>query len=174
GKSDDGRSCPAPLPIGNHLGSRDIHHRDARVRRAEINPEYFWHWSVAILTLMLGSAHSDLDQRRAEQPVMKEVPLLKNSGHGLRGDGRVFLPNDSFVNLGIEWHSGLIDGPKTVALQDVPHLLVDEEHTLVKIVAFFGVLQRAIEIVDHRQEVLQYAGEGVLVEVGLLSIGALA
>ena len=78
------------------------------------------------------------------------------------------------MNVGIESHAGLADRLESVTLQNVEELLVVESHTLVKLVALFSMFERAVEVIDYRQEVADHAGQCVALEVGFLALGAFA
>src|SRR5215212_1390449 len=119
-------------------------------------------------------SHRHLHHRRPQQAVVEEVALLQDGGDGVRRDGIVFLAHDGFVDVGIERHARLFDRSHAVFLQDVEHLLVNQQDAFVKVVALGGVIERAVEVVEDRQEVLQHPRHCVLVELPLFALAAAA
>src|SRR3954468_13276538 len=98
--------------------------------------------------ILLGAADSDLHERRPQEPVMYEVAFLQDCRHGLRGKRRILFPDDGLVDLRVERHTRFVDQTESMFLQDVEQLLVNKENALVKIVPFFRMLERAVEVVD--------------------------
>ena len=91
------------------------------------------------------------------------------------GTRRIFLANDRFVDIRIEADARLRDRLQAVPLQDVEELFVDERDAFVKLVAFLGVLERAVEVVEDREEIADDAGRARSAEeVLLLALGAFA
>ena len=52
------------------------------------------------------------------------------------------------AEIGVEANAGLVDRLQPRLLQHVVQLLVDHQHALVEIVAFLGVIERAVEVVE--------------------------
>ncbi len=171
GESDHGRSRAASLPVGDHLRRRHVDDCHARIGRAEIDSDDFGH---VVYAGALRPAHGYLHHRRAKQPVMEEIALLQHSHHGMRRHGRVFFPDHRLMDVRIEMHADLVDRLHAVPLQHVEELFVDQQNALVKLVAFLGVIERAIEVVEHGQDVAKHRAEGVFEEVRLLPLVAFA
>src|SRR5687767_4891567 len=105
---------------------------------------------------------------------MQEIPFLKNRHHRMRRYGWVFFPDHGFMNVRIEMNVYFVDRLHSVPLKDLEQLFVDQQHAFVELVAFLGVLERAVEVVENRKDVPQHRSERVFEEVGLLSFVALA
>ena len=58
--------------------------------------------------------------------------------------------------------------------QDVEELFVDQQHAFVEVIAFFGMLECAVEVVEHRQEILDRFKERVLEVILFLAVAAFA
>ena len=111
--------------------------------------------------------------RRPQQPVVKEVTLLQDGGDGVRRNGRIFLAHDRLVDVGIEAHAGLGRSACSPCFcSDVEELLVDQRDAFVELVAFLGVLERAVEVVEDREEVLHRPAEGVALKKSAFSRSA--
>src|SRR6266849_5588891 len=124
--------------------------------------------------ILLGAADGHLHQGGSKEPVMQEIAFLQDRHYRLRRNRRIFFADDSLVDLWIEGYACLLDGPETVLLQRVVQLFVNHEDAAVEVVPLLGMLERTIEVVEHGQQVLHHAGEGVFEEILLLTLRALA
>src|SRR4029079_13558215 len=124
--------------------------------------------------LLLRPSHRHLHHRRPQQTIVQEVALLQHGRDRVVRHVGVLLRHHRLVEVRVEARARLLHHAQAVTAQHVEELLVDEGHAFVEVVSLLGVLERAVEVVEDRQEVLDHAGHGVFEVVLLLALRALA
>src|SRR5207245_1372438 len=187
GEADDRRRRPRALLVGYDLGRSALHHRDAGVRRTQVDPDHLTHavprsrgltsaWtsSTASVNFVRPGGRGDPDQRRAQQPVAVRIALAVNLHHRSFRDARDRLVGEGLVTLGVERLAQRVLELHALRFQDRQELAARQLDPLAQRgVAAFGP-QRAIEVVEHGAERLQHVGDGVRSRVFTLALHALA
>ena len=108
----------------------------------------------------------DADERWAQDPVTQPVAPLQLADHLVVGMFRGRLVDDRLVQVRIEWQAERLDLGHALGLQQVAQLALDQAHPIDPALVGIGrdVLERAIEIVDHGQQLADQQRVGELRE----------
>ncbi len=115
GEADDRGSGARPLLVRDDLGDAPLHHRHARVRRAQVDADHLSHWNLAPscpfrryctsvpssgLRSVARARH--LDESRAEQAVLVGEALSVDLGHRPRLEAGGGLVQDGLLQRRVE------------------------------------------------------------------------
>src|SRR5438445_4728527 len=160
------------------LGELAVGARDVLLGRRRRHPEQVVVIGFEPLTLWRhGPLPRDLHHRRAQHPTLQRVAGAQDvSDDGL---AVAFLLHDRLVDVGVERLAVRLDARKARLLEDTQQLGVHEldalAHALrVRAAGRVEVLQRELERVEHRQQLLDQAFGSPVDESGLLLDHALA